>query len=423
MNMRRTPSRRSFRAALEVANLKLGLPSVRTMTSDWASLRPSRSILSAERRPLAMSVSPRRNFSLLDTASLIAFASNVSPCTTVASFENSAIPSFTWLFPSLYRSTSPATNFRTTSNPFAVHDPEESTTSTTSSFVSHTGSGGQGLGLQARRLYRRGWRALGHLPDPRAGARTRRTLRWVPPPQARLQAFQEDHLESLQSASQEATLHCWVSVWAGHAFPPWFGLLLILRTRACSPPPHSLVHRPHLDHEAIWQSIGHGNSLHFFTICSGGHLMPRVGSWETARVRSCLPPTQLALHSWGRQSVTTQSKIFSGFMDPWENLASSPRTLRRPHRFIMNSPTRVLHLVSTALKSLFSARCSRSLFVWVCVASDCSAVASPSSVLRSWRRAFQRAISWLMLDSVVRHRCFSAASSAYLASYLSLTSP
>mmetsp|Transcript_64623 Transcript_64623/g.173043 ORF Transcript_64623/g.173043 Transcript_64623/m.173043 type:complete len:364 (+) Transcript_64623:355-1446(+) len=363
MNMRRTPSRRSFRAALEVANLKLGLPSVRTMTSDWASLRPSRSILSAERRPLAMSVSPRRNFSLLDTASLIAFASNVSPCTTVASFENSAIPSFTWLFPSLYRSTSPATNFRTTSNPFAVHDPEESTTSTTSSFVSHTGSGGQGLGLQARRLYRRGWRALGHLPDPRAGARTRRTLRWVPPPQARLQAFQEDHLESLQSASQEATLHCWVSVWDGHACPAKSGRVLILRTRACSPPPHSLVHRPHLDHEAIWQSIGHGNSLHFFTICSGGHLIPSEVCWETERTRIWRPPSQSALHSWGLQSVVTQSWMRSGVMLPLEKVANSLRTLRRPHRLVMISPMVCVHLVSIIVNSFCSSRCSLCLSI------------------------------------------------------------
>mmetsp|Transcript_64621 Transcript_64621/g.173031 ORF Transcript_64621/g.173031 Transcript_64621/m.173031 type:complete len:424 (+) Transcript_64621:218-1489(+) len=423
MKTRRAPARRSLVAALEVANLKLGLPSVMTMTSDWASLRPSKSTFSAASRPLAMSVSPRRNWSFPDTAESMAFWSKVMVCTTKASLENSTTAIFTFCLPNWYRLTRPARKSFTTLYPFSVQDPEASTTKTMSIFALHTGSGGQAFLLHPWRWYRRPLRGLGHRPVPRAGVTTPFTRRWVPPPQARLQAFQEDHLESLQSASQEATLHCWVSVWAGHAFPPWFGLLLILRTRACSPPPHSLVHRPHLDHEAIWQSIGHGNSLHFFTICSGGHLMPRVGSWETARVRSCLPPTQLALHSWGRQSVTTQSKIFSGFMDPWENLASSPRTLRRPHRFIMNSPTRVLHLVSTALKSLFSARCSRSLFVWVCVASDCSAVASPSSVLRSWRRAFQRAISWLMLDSVVRHRCFSAASSAYLASYLSLTSP
>mmetsp|Transcript_11080 Transcript_11080/g.24446 ORF Transcript_11080/g.24446 Transcript_11080/m.24446 type:complete len:310 (+) Transcript_11080:221-1150(+) len=307
MNTKRAPERRSLVAALEVANLKLGLPSVMTMTSDWASLRPSRSILSADRRPLAMSVRPRRNLSLLVTACLMAVASNVSDFTTVASLENSVIPSFTLFLPNLYRSTSPVTNCVTTSNPFAVQEPDESTTSTTSSLVSHVGSGGQGLGLHGRRLYRREWRALGQRPDPRAGARTRRTLRWVPPPHARLQAFQLDHLESLQSASQEATLHCWVSVWEGQACPAKSGLVLMLLTRACRPPPHSLEHRPQLDHRPISQSTGQGNSLHFLDICSGGHLIPRVGFCETDRVSTCTPTTQLLEHCCGLQSVTTQS--------------------------------------------------------------------------------------------------------------------
>mmetsp|Transcript_64622 Transcript_64622/g.173037 ORF Transcript_64622/g.173037 Transcript_64622/m.173037 type:complete len:364 (+) Transcript_64622:218-1309(+) len=363
MKTRRAPARRSLVAALEVANLKLGLPSVMTMTSDWASLRPSKSTFSAASRPLAMSVSPRRNWSFPDTAESMAFWSKVMVCTTKASLENSTTAIFTFCLPNWYRLTRPARKSFTTLYPFSVQDPEASTTKTMSIFALHTGSGGQAFLLHPWRWYRRPLRGLGHRPVPRAGVTTPFTRRWVPPPQARLQAFQEDHLESLQSASQEATLHCWVSVWAGHAFPPWFGLLLILRTRACSPPPHSLVHRPHLDHEAIWQSIGHGNSLHFFTICSGGHLIPSEVCWETERTRIWRPPSQSALHSWGLQSVVTQSWMRSGVMLPLEKVANSLRTLRRPHRLVMISPMVCVHLVSIIVNSFCSSRCSLCLSI------------------------------------------------------------
>mmetsp|Transcript_6859 Transcript_6859/g.16364 ORF Transcript_6859/g.16364 Transcript_6859/m.16364 type:complete len:249 (+) Transcript_6859:217-963(+) len=197
----------------------------------------------------------------------------------------------------------------------------------------------------------------------------------------------------------------------------------MLRTRACSPPPHSFEHRPHLDHSPITQLIGHSNSLHFFSICNGGHLIPRSLVCVTLRTRVCLPPLQLLEHSCGDQSVTTQSTIFSGDMDPWEKVANSPRTLRSPHRFIMISPTRCLHFASTALNSFFSSRCSRCLSTCVCVASACSPVASPSSVLRSCSRAFHKAISSLIVSSVSLHSFFAATSSAYFSSCLSLTSP
>mmetsp|Transcript_32453 Transcript_32453/g.79274 ORF Transcript_32453/g.79274 Transcript_32453/m.79274 type:complete len:236 (-) Transcript_32453:1590-2297(-) len=234
-----------------------------------------------------------------------------------------------------------------------------------SSLAVQMGSGGQGPALHAWRSYLAEFRWLAHRPAPRAGASTCLTRRWLPPPQALVQGFQGDHSESLQSSSQESTLHCWVSPWGGQASPPKSGRVSMVRTRACRPLPHSLEHRPHLDHSPILQLMGQGNSLHFLTICNGGHLIPKLGFWDTLRTSTWRPLTQLLLHSWGLQSVTTQSKIFSGFMDPLENFASSLRTLRRPHKFIIVSPTNVLHLVSAFLYSSLSARCSRCFSTWV----------------------------------------------------------
>merc|ERR1719197_2379753 len=118
--------------------------------------------------------------------------------------------SYPWYTP-IYLSVRDAANSLRVSKPVCRREPLPSIAMMRSCLAMQISSPLQGCVLQARSRRRNFDVSLGHLPFPRVGTITRRTLSWVPPSHAVEQGVHLDHLFSLQSLSQVSVLH---SIWS-----------------------------------------------------------------------------------------------------------------------------------------------------------------------------------------------------------------
>mmetsp|Transcript_125461 Transcript_125461/g.362965 ORF Transcript_125461/g.362965 Transcript_125461/m.362965 type:complete len:343 (-) Transcript_125461:1535-2563(-) len=128
-----------------------------------------------------------------------------------------------------------------------------------------------------------------------------------PEPHALEQALHLPQLLNLHGALHACTLHAWVSDSFGHGSPPYFGSWIRCRSLVMMPPPQSEEQLDHADHSATLHGTGHAWRLHVRCILSGGQAVPLAGAKVTFRVRFWTPPPQLLEHCSSTQSDTWQS--------------------------------------------------------------------------------------------------------------------
>mmetsp|Transcript_65519 Transcript_65519/g.213337 ORF Transcript_65519/g.213337 Transcript_65519/m.213337 type:complete len:219 (+) Transcript_65519:951-1607(+) len=157
---------------------------------------------------------------------------------------------------------------------------------------------------------------------------------------------------NVQSASQDCKLHPTDSSVASQGSPAFSISTFTFRARSFTPPPHSALHALKPDHSSSTQSTGHLKVLHSCSICIGGHSIPPFGLCSLERFMSCMPPPQVAEHSCGDQSVTSQSA----------NSASLPAILYNSPRIFSNAQSSVLNsfwvLQCSAISAVYSFCCS-----------------------------------------------------------------
>lgn len=147
-----------------------------------------------------------------------------------------------------------------------------------------------------------------------------------PPPHAWEQGENCVQPPSTPSPSQDSVLQGCVSSSASHGLPPLPGSRATLWNLVCTRPPQTLVH-----FEDDENPMGHGKSLHFFVISSGGQAAPYFdGASMITRIVLCVPELQDFEQGPSVQSDTWQSVICVGAA-PVVVTTSSLQTLTAPH--------------------------------------------------------------------------------------------
>ena len=149
----------------------------------------------------------------------------------------------------------------------------------------------------------------GHAAPPLAlGTVTLRVRVWVPPPHSVEQDPQSVHEPTWQSTGHACVLQFWDSVNVGHAAPPFKGCVVTVRVRDCVPPPQSLSHVLHEDHDDTLQSTGQPCVLHADVSVRAGHDVPPLAGWTVMmRVLVWMPPPHVLVHDeYGVHAPTSQ---------------------------------------------------------------------------------------------------------------------
>mmetsp|Transcript_95856 Transcript_95856/g.222221 ORF Transcript_95856/g.222221 Transcript_95856/m.222221 type:complete len:310 (-) Transcript_95856:43-972(-) len=152
----------------------------------------------------------------------------------------------------LYFCVKSAANCRKIPKPVSPKEPLASSAMTRSCCAMQISSPRQSWVLHAWVWRRRSLLSFGHLPWPRMGTKTSRTLVCTPWPSSTAHAMEQgDQLLQacrVQSWSQDAVLQGRSSWTEPHASPPYRSLVRTDRVRASMPPPHSFEHLDQPDH-------------------------------------------------------------------------------------------------------------------------------------------------------------------------------
>ena len=128
------------------------------------------------------------------------------------------------------------------------------------------------------------------MPPLLGGRVTVRVRIRVPPPHIRLHSLHSPQGLTSQSTGmgQGSLLQARVSMSSGQAIPPLPGCRVTVRVRVCVPPPHIRLHSPHSPQGLTSQStgMGQGSLLQARVSMSSGQAIPPLpGCWRTVRLR------------------------------------------------------------------------------------------------------------------------------------------
>lgn len=157
--------------------------------------------------------------------------------------------------------------------------------------------------------------SCGHSVPPLCGVWVTVRTRWLVPPsgsvslaQSAVQLPQLLHAVTSQCTGQGAILQSSCSVSGGHDEPPNSGVVMMVRSRDWIPPAHAAEHKLQSLHADTTQftshsacvaapHAAHSSVLHAMVSVPEGHISPPCSAATcTVRVRSLIPPPQLAEH-------------------------------------------------------------------------------------------------------------------------------
>jgi hypothetical protein len=117
---------------------------------------------------------------------------------------------------------------------------------------------------------------------------------WTPTPHEVEHWVQSANAETTQSTGQAWVLQAWVLVRTGHALPPKRTARLMLRMRACDPPPQVWEQAFQAPHALTVQSTGQLSALHFDVSMVWPHATPPwAAAVTTDLVCDLKPPPQV----------------------------------------------------------------------------------------------------------------------------------
>ncbi len=150
---------------------------------------------------------------------------------------------------------------------------------------------------------------VGHAAPPLAACCVMVRVRaCTPPPHVAEHAFQALHSDTPQSTGQPCVLQACVWDKDGHATPPLADERMTVRVLVWEPPPQRVEHADHAAHSLTRQSTGHGWVLQACSAANAGQgTPPLAAATTTLRVWVCTPEPHAAEHAdHAENSDTTQ---------------------------------------------------------------------------------------------------------------------